>query len=155
MLIEPKFTNKLSPTEALNQLKESTNAYLEQNRLVNQDELINAEARMGRGMMHTEFVRRVAKLTRNDVWPEVSNADPNVVGLYRMYNGAKQYLSAFNAGWIPEYTIVFENERKQPVGQKRGWRDVLKMLKSKRILTNRQIVSAFGHPRTGFLYRSL
>jgi hypothetical protein len=135
----------LSPEEALIKSFENTDKMLQQYRLDDHEELKNAEQRMGQRMEHNELVRRVCKANPY-VFAEDSNADPeHVMGFYfTNRKGEKEFVCAFDKGYLPEFSIIFVDAADLPVKEKRGWRTVLLRLLAKDCLTWEQVMEIFG-----------
>jgi len=137
-------TETLSGKEALQQKFEQTDKLLEQYRLSDHEQLKDAEARLGAPLTHAMLIQRVLKLNSN-LWAEDSINDSSVVGLYRRdQEGNKEFLVAFDKGWMPEFSIIFTDAADLPVKEKRGWRTVLIRLLKKRALSWAQVKSVFG-----------
>lgn len=115
--------------------------------LADQDELADATARLGKPMQHSELIKKVVGLTNGKLHAEASIAWPGGYNFYMFVNGEKVCLGApFEQGWMPEYTVVHENERHVVDSRTVGWREVLMRLMKKRILTEKQVFKAFGTP---------
>lgn len=119
---------KISLAESLEEKKSLTHKALMQYRLADHDELKDSDLRVGSGMFHTEFIRRVEKGTGRKVWAEDSYRDSSVVGFYTMKNGEKSYICSFGKGFMPEFSIILTDDRDLPVKENRGWRTVLTRL---------------------------
>lgn len=157
MLTQPKFTKTLSLKENLAKQYQDTDRQLQQFREPDHDHLKSMVDRLGKVYTHTDFITIVQRLN-SKVWPETSNADPTVVGLYYMQGRNKRYVTSFDKGFVPEFTFInvdradlqlptiFEEpENNLPKGFKKGWRQVLVELLKKRLITKKQIKEAFGY----------
>jgi hypothetical protein len=70
----------------------------------------NLEAQMGRGMMSEEFERHAKKLVRS-LWTTDHPANPNMRVMYALPpNGEKEYISAYEKGLMPEYSVFESTE---------------------------------------------
>ena len=147
----------LSLKENLAKQYEDTDRQLQQFREPDHDHLKSMVDRLGKVYMHTDFITIVQRLN-NKVFPETSNADPSVVGLYYVKGRSKRFATAFDKGFVPEFTyinvdradlmiptIFEEPENNIPKGFKKGWRQVLVDLMKHKLLTKKQVKEAFGY----------
>lgn len=149
--------------EVLAQQYADTELQLQKMRDPQHELLKDKQTRMGKAMPHNELVRILTKMNRK-LFPEDSNADRKVVGLYYVQGKDKKFATAFRKGFVPEYTyinvdradlmvpnIIESND--DPVGYVKGWRQVLVELFRKKLITLNNIRDAFG-PQPGHNTRS-
>lgn len=110
-------------------------------------DLSDPEARKGRELSHTEFVKRVLRITRGSIWAEPSVNWPGGMNFYRSDVDGKQecLYAAFEEGQLPEFSYFnkFDVSGK-PALKKRGWREILTILIQRRVITKRQVEREFG-----------
>jgi hypothetical protein len=153
MLIQPereKLGDKvLRGAEALAQSFEQTDKALEQYRLPDQQQLKNVDARTGQPMHFTELVARIRKLNPS-LWVEDSIHCPGHVGIYRHRTPTaedpcdKEFLVAFPAEVLPEYSIIEVDAADLPIRERRGWRTVLVRLLQQKALRIKGVIELFG-----------
>jgi hypothetical protein len=136
--------------DLLSQMYEQTEKDLARQRFPDQEDFKQAERRMGKRMLHTEFVKKVLSLNKNLLY-EDSKGVKDSGAFYLIRNGAngpeKVYTGAcFRKGWLPEWTIIKTDAADLPTqdGLQYGWRTVIQRLLQKRALTYRQVVKTFG-----------
>ena len=131
-------------------MHEQTDKDLARERFPNQEDFKQKERRMGKRMLHTEFVKKVLSLNKNLVC-EDSLGMKGSAAFYLWRNGPngpqKVYTAAcFRKGWIPEWTTMETDTSDRPTmdGLVYGWRTVLQRLVQKQAITYRQAVKTFG-----------
>jgi len=136
--------------DLLTQMYEQTEKDLAPQRFPNQEDFKQAERRMGKRMLHTEFIKKVLSLNKKLIY-EDSRAMKDCGAFYVVQNGSegqsKIYTGAcFRKGWIPEWTIIKTDAADLPTqdGLTYGWRTVLQRLLQKGAITYRQLVKVFG-----------
>lgn len=149
MLILPNhLTDKnLNFAEASAKYKAEKDKQLDQYRLPDQQLLTDLVARMGKPMTHTDMVERIRKITGYKLWAEESITMPGNMNLYRMVKDVKTCCNTpFRMGYVPEYTVIHETDRRMPGERTPGWREVLLRLIKQRIITRPQADGMFGPP---------
>jgi|SRR5579863_3606681 len=136
--------------DLLKMMHEQTDRDLAAQRFPDQDDFKQAERRMGKRMLHTEFIKKVLSLNANLLF-EKSRGVKGSGAFYLVRNGVsgqeKTYTGAcFRLGWIPEWTIMKTDAADLPTqdGLTYGWRTVLQRLVQKGAITYRQVVKVFG-----------
>jgi hypothetical protein len=144
-------TENVYSGDLLAQMFEDTDKLLASQRFPNQDDFKQAERRMGKRMLHTEFVRKVLSLNKNLIC-EDSIGSKGSAAFYIWRNGVdgkpeKIYtVACFRKGWIPEWTVMKTDTADLPTqdGLTYGWRTVLQRLIQGKAITYRQVVNTFG-----------
>jgi len=136
--------------DLLSEIYEDTDKLLAPQRFPNQEDFKQKERRMGKRMLHTEFVKKVLSLNKNLVC-EDSIGCKGSAAFYLWRNGKlgpeKIYTAAcFRKGWIPEWTTMETDTADLPTqdGLTYGWRTVLQRLVQKQAITYSQAVKTFG-----------
>ncbi len=143
---DPGKWNTRSRAEALAEKREDTDRRLQNNRLPDQAEFTARERRLGRVLHSSEVLRRLRRL---GLRLYLTDGLPGQAGLYIVRNGELEFLGGMPLGWLPEYSIAHVNARNLPVREERGWRTLLVRLLKKRVVTERQLLQAFGLPSNG------
>lgn len=147
MLIETDISQlgdkRLAGDELIAREKEKTQAQLDTKRIPDQTDLENREAGMGQVLPCSEFLRLLGKICPGLLIEK--GGYPNSVALRRWINGEKKYVTGFQLldGYIPEYSTVFVDENKLPVGEIRGWRNILIALLKQGLLNMEAIKKEF------------
>lgn len=136
--------------DLLSQMHEQTDKDLAQYRFPDQEDFKQAERRMGKRMLHTEFIKKVLSLNKRLVY-EDSSSMKDSGAFYLIRNGVngpeKVYTAAcFRKGWLPEWTILKTDAADLPTGDglTYGWRVPLQRLIQQKIITYRQVARVFG-----------
>jgi hypothetical protein len=132
--------------DLLARMYEETNKDLERQRFPDQEDFKKIERRMGKRMIHTEFVKKVLSLNKKLIY-EDSKGCKGSGSFYLVQQGQKIYTNAcFRKGWLPEWTTIETDTADLPTrdGLTYGWRTVLQRLVQKKAITYRQVVRVFG-----------
>jgi hypothetical protein len=119
-----------NPDEMLKAMHAETQRKLAPHRFPDQDSFENAEKQLGKGMWHTQLVKKILKLAPN-LFVEKCVAIPECSGFYKMVFGTKTFTGAsFKRGYVPEFTIMQPDNAGQmtSTGITYGWRMVLARL---------------------------
>ena len=155
MLIKTPSTKKFKSIREAAEISRQKNIdMVRHKKLADQDELQNVMARMGKPLSHHVFIERIKKLTGGKLWAEESIAhkyitQKSVWTFYFMRGGQKKTTEAcaFDAGFLPEYTIVSKTDEYGLATETlRGWREVLIKLMQQKHLTHKQVMKHFGTP---------
>jgi hypothetical protein len=136
--------------DLLKQMYEQTERDLAPQRFPDQEDFKQAERRMGKRMLHTDFIKRVLSLNKKLIYEDSKGVKDSGAfylienrpeGKSKIYTGA-----CFRKGWIPEWTIIKTDAADLPTqdGLTYGWRTVLQRLVQKGAITYRQVVKVFG-----------
>lgn len=132
--------------DLLAMMHEQTDKDLARQRIPNQEDFKQVERRMGKRMLHSDFVRKVLALNRHLIY-EDSLYCKGSGAFYLVRQGKKIYTGAcFRTGWMQEWTTV-ETDTADLVtreGLTYGWRQVLQRLLQQKALSYRQVVETFG-----------
>ena len=92
--------------DLLTRMYEETDKALERNRYPGQEDFKQAEKRMGKLMLSSDFIRKVLKLNKNLIY-EDSVSYKGCGAFYLKQGKTKKSLNAaFRLGWMPEWTIM-------------------------------------------------
>jgi hypothetical protein len=137
----------LNAEDALEKKRQETYQKDERYRLPGQEELTNVMASLGSPTSHTDFIKKVEKLSKQRIWTEDSLNYTGGMNWYTERNGEKVCLGApFLKGYLPEFDVIHTDERNLPNGKTPGWRNVLSQLIVAKVLTKTQVDKAFGIP---------
>ena len=134
------------PDEMLKAMHAETQAKLAPHQFPDQNSYQNADKQLGKGMWHTQLVKRILKLAP-DLFVEDCIALPECSGFYKMVFGEKKFTGAsFTRGFVPEFSIFKPDNAGQitSCGITYGWRMVLARLVNSGDLTMNQVVRNFG-----------
>jgi len=133
--------------DLLSRMHEETDKALERNRYPGQEDFKQAEKRMGKLMLSSDFISKVLKLNKNLVY-EDSVSYKGCGAFYLKQGKEKKALNAaFRLGWMPEWTIMKTDRADLPTrdGYTPGWRGVvLQRLVQQKVLTMKQVAEHFG-----------
>jgi hypothetical protein len=135
--------------DLLGAMYEQTEKDLARQRFPDQEDFKKAERRMGKRMLHTEFIKRVLSLNKSLIYQDSKGAKGSGA-FYLVQNGVLIYTGAcFRKGWLPEWTIIKTDAADLPTaeGLTYGWRTVLQRLLQKKAITYRQVETVFGAVR--------
>jgi hypothetical protein len=133
-----------SEAEKLAELWEKTDKDLARERIPNQDDWKNEDRQQGNWLHSNELVRRILQINPT-VWAEDSiNCPGHANFYYRSPNGTKMCAgSPFKKGPIREFSVVFVDRADRPIGVEYGWREVLRRLLARKLVSWEQILMHF------------
>jgi hypothetical protein len=114
------------------------------------DDVSDWEQIVGIALQGWQVCARLKKLNSN-LWFERSNADPNILGIYRLKNDfkggqAKEYLCGIQAELNSEFALRIKNDDGTPKGIIPGWRNALMRLIRTNVITEAGAFAMFGPP---------
>lgn len=114
--------------EMVRGIRQGTDKLLEKYRFTDQDSFTDTEKRYKNGMWSNELVRRILK-ENPLLFVEDSKNYPGCAAFYKMVGKAKSTAgipnASFHHGYMPEATVIKENENRLAVEFTYGWRQVL------------------------------
>jgi hypothetical protein len=124
-----------SQAEELARLQEDTGKLIERERVPGQDDYENHKRQEGTWLHSNELVRRITGINPG-VWVEDSINCPGHANFYYSKDGRKACAQApFKKGPLREFNIIHNDAAGRPVGIEYGWREVLKRLLQKRLIS--------------------
>jgi hypothetical protein len=139
-----KVKKQISSNEELARLQESTAKLIEKERVPGQDQLEKHEDQNGTMLHSNEVIRRILRMN-SLIWPEDSINCPGHANFYYAdKDGVKTCAqSPFKKGPMREFNIIHHDAAGRPVGIEYGWREVLRRLLEKRLISWAQIQMNF------------
>jgi hypothetical protein len=106
------------------------------------------EAQIGKPFHAGDFIKRL-KTLNSSLHFEVAKADSRYMGVYvidRSRPEGKRHLFGMESGFLPEFSVLHQDDEGHFSRETRGWRTVLARLIKSRLITEAAAIKTFGVP---------